>query len=208
MDTARLQNSASKWVAVGDGRYDDSPELYSDLLNTFFEHQARFVADSAHCIFWCATKTFAATVLRFRSAGWEVYDSGLIWHKSDNAGIASNVRKFPRHTYEIAIFAVRGGRALAKLKADSYSGPTTKEHHLSEKPVEMLEHFFALVVDDTTTVLDPTCGGGTALQVAVQKGASYALGLDVDPAHVLKTYQRIKTAMEAREAPSSPSAGF
>jgi ParB/RepB/Spo0J family partition protein len=207
MDSANLQNSASKWVATNDGRYDDSPELYSELLNTFFEHQARFIADSAHCIFWCATKNFAATALRFRAAGWDVYDSGLIWHKSDNAGIASNVKKFPRHTYEIAVFAVRGGRVLAKLKADSYSGPTTKEHHLSEKPLEMLDHFLSLVVDTTTTILDPTCGGGTALQVAVAKGASYALGLDVDQSHVLKTYQRLKAAVEARESLTRTTTG-
>lgn len=205
MDSANLQNSASKWVATGDGRYDDSPALYLELLETFFQHQSRFIADNAHCIFWCAGKSEAAAKARFRHAGWDVYDNNLIWHKSDNAGIASNVRKFPRHTYEVAIFAVRGNRQLAKLKADSYSGPTTKEHHLSEKPLEMLRHFFSLTVDNTTTMLDPTCGGGTALQVAIEYGASAALGLDVDASHVLKTYQRIKSSADAQEALSSVS---
>lgn len=192
MDKANLQNSQARWTAGEDGRYDDSPELFDRLVRAFFKNQDRFIADSAHCIFWLAFKNLHWVSKLFEDYGWKVCETPLIWHKSDNAGIAPDVRRWPRRTYEVAIFASRGDRKMAKLKAASYSGPTTKEHHLSEKPLDMLSHFFELVVDEHTTILDPTCGSGTALEVAKKLGASAGLGLDVMQTHVDYTNRRLR----------------
>ena len=183
MGEEALQNSAPRWD-TGDGRYADSPELFTDLCRTFFDTQDKFIADSAHCIFWLAAKNYGKIAARFIHYGWSVCDVPLIWHKSDNAGIAPDVRRWPRRTFEMAIFASRGDRKIVKVKGASYSGPTTKDHHLSEKPRAMLEHFFGMVVDGFTEVLDPTCGGGHALLMAKEAGAKSGLGLDVVADHV------------------------
>jgi ParB/RepB/Spo0J family partition protein len=183
MDTANLQNSADRWD-TGDGRYADSPELFTDLCRTFFDNQDKFIADSAHCIFWLAAKNYGKIASRFAHYGWSVCDVPLIWHKSDNAGIAPDVRRWPRRTFEMAIFASRGDRKIVKVKGASYAGPTTKDHHLSEKPRAMLGHFFEMVCDSFTDIFDPTCGSGHALLVAKGFGAKSGLGLDVVEDHV------------------------
>ena len=45
----------------------------------------------------------------------------------------------------------------------------------------MLEYFMSMLVDDTTTMLDPTMGSGNAVTVAEKLGAVRALGLERDP---------------------------
>lgn len=189
MDSANLQGSSDRWN-ITDGRYDDSPELFDALTRVFFDNQDRFIAGSAHCIFWLAHKNYGKIASRFRYYNWTVCDVPLIWHKSDNAGIAPDVRRQPRRTYEIAIFATRGDRNITKVKSASVASPTTKEHHLSEKPIPVVTHFLEMLTDEYTELFDPTCGSGTALEAALRLGAARAYGLDVLPAHVEHTNKR------------------
>jgi len=191
MGTATLGQFSSRWD-TSDERYEDSPETFDRLCKAFFENQDRFVGDSAHCIFWIAHKNYGKIASRFAYYGWTVCETPLIWHKSDNAGIAPDPYRWPRRTYEIAIFASRGDRKILKIKAASFSGPATKEYHLSEKPLAMLSHFFEMIVDKHTEVLDPTCGGGTALAAAKNLGAKRILGLDINPAHVEYSNRRLE----------------
>jgi len=183
MDSANLQNSSARWD-VTDGRYDDSPELFDRLTRAFFDNQDNFISDTAHCVFWLAAKNYGRIASRFTHYGWTVCDVPLIWHKSDNAGIAPDVRRWPRRTFEIAIFASRGDRKILKVKAASIAAPTTKDHHLSEKPIPVVTHFMEMLVDGTTEIFDPTAGSGTALRAAKSLGAKRGLGLDVLPEHV------------------------
>lgn len=44
----------------------------------------------------------------------------------------------------------------------------------------MLEHFFRMLVDEHSRVLDPTCGSGMAIKAAEAAGAAFALGLERD----------------------------
>jgi len=186
MDTANLQGSATHH-----DRYDDSPELFDALVKAFFEHQDQFIASSAHCIFWLAHKNFGRIHSRFRYHGWTACEVPLIWHKSDGAGIAPDVRRQPRRTYEIAIFATRGDRPIKTVKAASFANPTTKEHHLSEKPLPVVSHFLEMICDEFSVVLDPTCGSGTALEAAKRLGAQSVTGLDVLQQHVDYSNRRL-----------------
>jgi ParB/RepB/Spo0J family partition protein len=200
MDSANLQGSAVRWDAT-DGRYDDSPELFDALVHAFFAEQDRFIAESAHCIFWLAHKHYGRIWSRFRHFGWTPCEVPLIWHKSDNAGIAPDVRRQPRRTYEIAIFASRGDRKIVKVKAASFAAPTTKVHHLSEKPMSVVSHFLEMITDGTSEIFDPTCGSGTALEAAARLGASRVVGLDVLPQHVEYAQQRVAAAAASATSP-------
>lgn len=203
MDTANLQGSSDRWDLT-DGRYSDAPELFDELTTCFFKHQDRFIAESAHCIFWLAHKNFGRIWSKFRYFGWTPCEVPLIWHKSDGAGIAPDVRRQPRRTYEIAIFASRGDRFISKVKAASIAAPTTKEHHLSEKPLAVVTHFLEMVIDGTSEILDPTCGSGTALEAGLRLGAKRVLGLDVLAQHVEHTNKRCAGA----SAPADALAGL
>jgi DNA modification methylase len=52
---------------------------------------------------------------------------------------------------------------------------------MSEKPEPMLRHFFGMLVDENTILLDPTCGSGSALRAADSLGARAVLGLERNP---------------------------
>lgn len=191
MGSANLQNSSDRWD-LAEGRYEDEPEVFDRLVRAFFDNQERFVSDLAHCIFWTAHKNYGRIASRFTHYGWTVCETPLIWHKSDNAGIAPDTRRWPRRTYEIAVFASRGDRKILKVKAASVALPTTKDYHLSEKPLGVLRHFFEMVCDDTTEILDPTAGSGTALQVAQELGASRIVGLEIQPSYVKICNDRLR----------------
>lgn len=189
MDTSNLQGSSTRWE-LENGRYADSPELFEQLLRTFIKHRDKFIAESAHVIFWTAHKNYSWAERMFSAAGFNVCEVPLIWHKSDGAGIAPDVTRQPRRTYEIALFASRGDRKIAKVKAASFSSPTTKVHHLSEKPLAVVTHFLEMLCDAHTELLDPTCGSGTALEAALRLGARRVVGLDVLQPHVDYTNRR------------------
>jgi DNA modification methylase len=55
---------------------------------------------------------------------------------------------------------------------------------MSEKPTAILEHFFRMIVDETTVMVDPTCGSGNSVKVAEALGASWSLGMDMNPDYV------------------------
>ena len=114
--------------------------------------------------------------------GWKVADYCLIWHKSDNAGVAPDPQRGPRNTHEMAFFASRGDRKLTaagtKSNSFAYPGKRTDAIHVSEKPVAMLSHFFEMLCDEHSAVLDPTCGSANALKVAKTLGANRVLGLE------------------------------
>lgn len=162
------------------GGYDDSPDVYWDLLDTFIARQDRFISPSAHMIFWFSMKFYVPTVEKLRAAGWRVDDFPLIWHRSDNSGILPDAQRGPRRTYETALFCTRGDRKIVKAVANSVAGVTTKTYHMSEKPIPVLEHFFRMVIDETSLVLDPTCGSGNAIKVAESLGANWATGLELN----------------------------
>ena len=61
------------------------------------------------------------------------------------------------------------------MKSDDQS-----PQHLSPKPEPVLRHFFKMLIDEHSVVLDPTCGSGTALCAAKSLGAAHILGIEID----------------------------
>lgn len=174
------------------GAYDDSQDVYWKLLSAFTEHQDKFVAESAHLVFWFSMNFYSETVKRLTTAGWNVIPHPLIWAKSDNTGILSDPNRRPRHVYETALLAARGDRKLVRAKSDYIASPATKDFHISEKPEPVVSHFLEMLVDGTSTVLDPTAGSGTALRVARRLGANRIFGLELNPDFAAQANARLK----------------
>jgi DNA modification methylase len=64
----------------------------------------------------------------------------------------------------------------------------------------MLRHFFSMFVDETTTMLDPTCGSGASLRAAEDLGAKLVVGLELDPNYAKSANQRTLQARILRQA--------
>ena len=105
----------------------------------------------------------------------------MIWHCSDNLGIIPDAQRYGRRTYETAMLFSLGDRKIVKPTALSYAAPRGERIHRSQKPLEVLSHFFRMFVDTSTIMLDPTCGSATSLIAANKLGASRVLGLEIDP---------------------------
>lgn len=165
--------------------YKDSPDVYWTLIRCLGENLDRILAPSAHIMFWFSMEHYHETFEAFRkfAPSIDLQKFPLMWHKSDNVGILPDPKRGPRRVYETALIGSREDRPILKAVSNVYPAPTDKAHHPSTKPEPMLRHFFTMFVDEHSRVLDPTCGGGSALRAAESMGAKATLGLEVDPEH-------------------------
>jgi ParB-like chromosome segregation protein Spo0J len=186
------------------GSYDDSPEVYWKLVTSLFTNLDKILLPSSHIIFWFSMKHYARTLemINRYAKGLVIDPFPLIWHKTDNKGILPDPNRGGRRTYETALFISRGDRSVVQPVAISYGGPCPKEGHLSEKSEAMLRHFFRLVVDSNTKILDPTCGSGSALRAAESLGAGTICGVEKDQTHVDYANMKIAEARKLRELSS------
>lgn len=171
------QNSGTKVY----GTYSDKKSDYWNLVKSLGLATKNVIAESAHLIFWFDMNDYAPTKVSLTNAGWSVLPFPLIWYKNDNTGILSDSERRPRHIYETALFATRGDRKITQAVSDCFGHPgRDKEIHMSEKPTEMLRYFLRMVVDESTSIFDPTCGSANALRVAKHLGAKRILGIEKD----------------------------
>lgn len=177
-----------------------NPMGFWPLVDTLCNVSEKLASYQSHMMFWFSMNFYCELKAKLESAGWFVHNHPLIWFKSDNAGIIPETDgTWPRRTYETALLCSRGKRPLVKPLANIYAAPTpTNPIHPSQKHEPMLEHFFSMLIDETTDVLDPTCGSGSAIRVAEKLGARSVLGLDSDPRYVEAANSATITARNMR----------
>lgn len=188
MGTANLQTTSKLWE-----KYGDEEATYFQLIERLGEFQKLYVAPSAHMIFWFSMKFYRETVTSLESLGWTVDPFPLVWHKSDNKGLLPDPQRGPRRVYETALLCSRGDRKIVRPVANTISAPTNKSDaiHISEKPDAVVTHFLSMVVDQSTSLLDPTAGGGSAIGAAKKLGAERAVGLELSASHVAASQARL-----------------
>jgi ParB/RepB/Spo0J family partition protein len=166
-----------------DTAYSDTKEVYFALIESLCQNIDRLLTSNAHVMFWFSMEYYARTLDMFRKLAPDIvfFRHPLVWVKSDNAGLLVDRNRGPRRIYETALMGIRGERFVAKAVSNAYSAPTERSLHPSTKPEPVLKHFFQMFVDNNTSMLDPTCGGGSALRAAEDLGAQRALGLERDP---------------------------
>ena len=168
--------------SVGDlVKYDDSAEVYFNLIAGLEANLDRICTPSAHIMFWLSMNFYTETVDLLQRAGWRIWSTPLIWHRSDNKGLLPDPKRGPRQVYEVCLFGSRGDRKVVRAVSNLVASATTKEFHVSEKPLLVLDHFFRMFVDESTRMLDPTCGSGMSVKAAEAAGAEYACGIEMEP---------------------------
>jgi len=185
--------------------YNDDPDVYWALIEALGQNLDRVLAHSAHLMFWFSMEHYHATLEAFRTLmpSLEIQVFPLVWVKSDNVGLMPDPKRGPRRVYETCLIGSRGDRQVVKPVANAYSAPTNKEHHPSTKPEPVLRHFMQMFVDEHTRMLDPTCGGGSALRAAESLGAKEVLGLEIDPEHASNAKKALRQFRALRAAPKA-----
>lgn len=163
--------------------YDDESSTYWKLCDALFANLDRLMGHSGHIMFWFSMEYYTETLKLFaeRAPSLTMQRLPLVWFKTDNTGVASDPRRRPRNVTEFALIGSREDRPIIRPVANAYGGPTDKKLHTSTKPEPMLRHFFQMFVDESTRMLDPTCGSGAALRAAESLGAEHVFGLELNP---------------------------
>lgn len=179
------------------GGYDSNPEIYWRLLNILLDRWDTFMFDSSHFMCWISMEFYSETIELFQKklASKDVFvcATPLIWHKTDNRGIISDVKRRPRNIYEACLFGSTGDRFIVKPGSNVYGAPTAKATaiHTNEKPIPMLKAFMENFVDETSRVLDPTCGSGSAIRSAELLKAESAVGWEFNEDFATRAQDRL-----------------
>ncbi len=188
-------DSYAKSLTSANVEYSSKEEDYNTLLAAFCTNIEKFASYFCHLVFWFSMDFYSPTKAALETAGFRVQPKPLIWFKSDNAGIIPAGNQQPRHVYETAFLASRGNRTLVRATSNVYAAPTPSQPiHPSQKSETMIEHFFSMLVDNTTDVFDPTAGSASALRAADKLGARSILGLELDPTYASAANSAIKTS--------------
>lgn len=183
------------------GAYVDDPDTYWRLVHCLGENLGRLILPSTHLMFWFSMKYYIGTKCALEKMGFEIDAFPLIWIKSDGKGILPDPTRGPRRTYETCFFGSLGDRKIISAVNNAYPAPTAGAEgiHISEKPEPMLRHFFRMVVDENTAILDPTCGSGSALRAAHSLGATYIRGLELNPEYAENARVALKRSMNLKK---------
>ena len=182
--------------------YEDSRDVYFDLIHCLCTNWSRLMSMSSHIMFWYSDKLRDETITTFRHKApqiiWHPYS--LVWVKSDNAGIAADPRHGPRHIYETCLLGTTSQRQICQVVGDAYSCSTDKRLHPSCKPESMLFHFLTMLCDEQSLVLDPTCGSGSAIRAAERHRAKHVLGLEQNWEYCESARKALRDARLLRDA--------
>lgn len=185
--------------AAAHGGYKDDAETYWQLLDTLCNYIDNIAAESCHLIFWFSMDYYEDTLRRLSGVFDRIDKRPLLWYKNDNKGILPDPNRGPRWVYETAFFASRGDRKIIRPVSNVAAYPITSGTHMSEKTQGMLEHFFTMVVDEHTSLLDPTCGSGSAIRAGLAKGAGRALGLEINGEYADLAEDKLRAWQRAEE---------
>jgi DNA modification methylase len=104
--------------------------------------------------------------------------------------------------YETAFFGWRNDRGIIRVKNNAFVGPSPSGDHAHEKSEVALSYFFEMLVDSQTSILDPTCGSGSALRAARSLGAGRVLGIEANKEFAddaLRTFRATNTTPNTKE---------
>lgn len=185
--------------------YDDSADVYWDLCAALCRNTDKLMGYSAHMIFWFSMNYYTETLEFFRqnAPSWVFNPHPLYWLKSDNVGILPDPRRGPRRIVETALLATRGDRPIVKAVSNGIAAPTDKTLHQSTKPEPVAKHFLSMLVDNTTKILDPTAGSGSALRAAAALRAETIVGLELNSEHAMHANAAFNRAEALRRANKS-----
>jgi ParB family chromosome partitioning protein len=190
------------------GDYDDSPETYWRLLGVLCENLNRLCTESAHIMFWFSMQHYADTLDFFHNhSDFEINEYPLIWVKSDGKSLVPDPERQPRRVYETCLFGSRGDRKILTPVQNACYLPTDRDQHMSTKPEPVLRHFFRMIVDSTSSVLDPTCGSGTALRAAESLGAANVQGIEINKDFADRANLRLEKSRRAPEPVNAIAVG-
>lgn len=159
--------------------YQDTEDYALDCYELVAQEGFRIAKDKAHIYVFLDPRLWHDVSLKFTLAGWEVWPTPLIWNKLN--GMLPKPDFGPRRTYEMILFASKGGKKVSKVGAsDVITCPlVTDRDHGAQKPVPLYCELLSRSSQPGDKVLDFFMGSGTIFPAA-NKLKLVATGMEIN----------------------------
>lgn len=146
--------------------YDDSYESWKDLMGLWTMLSYDVCKPQAHAYVFCDIDMFHELKAMMQKAGWYVFRTPLINHKT-NSGRVPLPDQGPRRQYEIILYAIKGKKQTTHIYPDVISTSADENFsHGAQKPVALYQNLLQRSVRPGDRVLDTFAGSGTIFEAA------------------------------------------
>ena len=146
--------------------YDDSYESWVKLMTEWTWLSYRVCKPQAHAYVFCDIDMFHELKAMMQRAGWYVFRTPLINHKT-NSGRVPLPDQGPRRQYEIILYAIKGKKQTTHIYPDVISTSADENFsHGAQKPVALYQNLLQRSVRPGDRVLDTFAGSGTIFEAA------------------------------------------
>ena len=180
--------------------YDDSYESWVKLMSAWTALSYQVTKPQAHAYVFCDIDMFHELKVMMQSAGWYVFRTPLINHKT-NSGRVPLPDQGPRRQYEIILYAIKGKKQTTHIYPDVISTSADENFsHGAQKPVALYQNLLQRSVRPGDRVLDTFAGSGTIFEAANGFKVA-ATGIELNPEYYGQCLARIARC-KALEAPA------
>ena len=159
-------------------QYADSFEYALECYKMVAREGFRITKAQAHAYVFLDPRYFDKISLEFILAGWEVWPVPLIWNKGN--GMLPRPEHGPRRTYEAILYAIKGGKRVAKVMPDVLTHSLLSEKdHGAQKPVPLYIDLLSRSTAPNDKVVDFFSGSGTIFP-ACNKLKLIATGIEIN----------------------------
>ena len=181
-------------------RYDDSPEAWRELMKQWTMLSHEVTKPQAHAYVFCDIDMFHELKAMMQTAGWYVFRTPLINHKT-NSGRVPLPDQGPRRQYEIILYAIKGKKQTTHIYPDVISTSADENFsHGAQKPVALYQNLLQRSVRAGDRVLDTFAGSGTIFEAANGFKCT-AVGTELNPEYYGMCLARIARC-KALETPA------
>ena len=164
-------------MASTEHAYEDSSDYALECYKLVAREGFRLTKPSAHLYAFLDPRMWHEVSFEFTLAGWDVWPTPLIWNKLN--GMLPKPEHGPRRTYEMVLFASKGGKKINKVAADIITCPLVQDrNHGAQKPVALYTELLSRSALPNDRVLDFFMGSGTIFP-ACNKLKLIATGMEV-----------------------------
>ncbi len=169
-------------TAILQHRYKDDRVNAAQVGEKIINRAWETTTAKAHIFIFCDIDLFIYLRQKCIHIGWKPRRTPIIWYKG-NVGHPTEGKTGFRRSYELILYASKGGAMLRTLQSDlirhcSWHSSEIKSHP-AQKPDSLYEYLLSLSCAPGDRVIDPCCGSGTIFRAAHELNL-FATGIEMD----------------------------
>lgn len=173
-------SDSTLWRSKAIHEYDDTPEYALEVSKEIIREGWELGKDKSTLFMFTSWQLFGELQSFAKKQGWDTWPRPIIWWKGPS-GIAPWGSRGFRYTYEVIMFATKGGSnhgLISTLPDVIHVNQIDSPEHGASKPVELYTKLINAACYSGAYILDPCCGAGTIFQAA-NRTQTIAVGVEL-----------------------------